>query len=181
VSNKQPTRIYFGFFYGATQPICDRRIYPILKPDEMKKIVLLLLVAFVLNSCDAGDDSQPQVHYELLPISRCNMPYSFTSGQTYEFTMIYKMPTTCHSYKGIYFEGEGTTKTVAIQSVVYERSDCQVIDYSSNAQPAPEPEISNYEFKATAPVGSVYTFKIWTGKDEQGEDTYYDVTIPVQD
>jgi len=146
----------------------------------MKKIALLLLAAFALNSCST-DDSQPEVHYELIPITRCQMPYRMTSGETYELRMIYRMPTTCHSYKGIYFEGEGDTKTVAIQTVVYQRSDCQTIDYTSSAQPVPEPQISNYEFKATAPPGSVYTFKIWTGKNEQGEDTYYDVTVPVED
>ena len=146
----------------------------------MKKVALLLLAVFVLNACSTDDDKQLEVHYELLPISRCNMPYTFTSGETYEFTMIYKMPTTCHTYKGIYFEGDGTTKTVAIQSLVYERPDCQTIDYSSDSQPAPEVAITNYNFKATAPPGSVYTFKIWTGKDEQGEDTYYDVTVPVE-
>jgi hypothetical protein len=156
------------------------RIYRVLKPNEMKKIALLMLMTFALNSCSSDDDSPPEVHYELIPISRCQMPYKMTSGETYEFEMIYRMPTTCHGYKGIYFEGEGTTKTVAIQTVVYQRNDCQVIDYSSNMQPAPEPQVSNYEFKATAPPGSVYTFKIWTGKDDQGEDTYYNVTVPVE-
>ena len=146
----------------------------------MNKIALLLLAVFVLNACSADDDKQLEVHYELLPISRCSMPNAFTSGETYEFTMIYKMPTTCHTYKGIYLEGEGTTKTVAIQSLVYERPDCETIDYSSVSQPASEAEITNYNFKATAPPGSIYTFKIWTGKGEQGEDTYYEVTVPVE-
>ncbi len=146
----------------------------------MKKIPLLLLAFFALISCNADDSSQPEVHYEVIPISRCNMPYAMTSGETYEFEMIYRMPTTCHIYKGIFFEGSGTDKTVAIQTMVFQRPDCQVIDYSANnAQPTPEPQVSNYQFKATAPPGSVYTFKIWSGKDDEGEDTFYNVTVPV--
>ncbi len=146
----------------------------------MKKIPLLLLAVFVLISCSPDNDSQPEVHYEVIPIARCHMPYSMTSGETYDFEMVYKMPTTCHAYKGIFFEGSGTTKTVAIQTVVYQRPDCKVIDYgAANAQPAPEPQVTSYQFKATAPPGSVYTFKIWTGKDTDGQDSYYDVIVPV--
>lgn len=147
----------------------------------MKKITFLLLAVFVLGSCSSDEPSQPEVHYELIPISRCYMPYAMTSGETYEFQMIYKKPTTCHAYKGIYFEGSGTTRTVAIQTVVHQRTDCQVIDYgATNAQPSTQPQVSNYQFKATAPPGSVYTFKIWTGKDTDGQDSYYNVTVPVQ-
>lgn len=145
----------------------------------MKKIVLLLLLAFTANSCSPDDSSNDvQVYYELIPIQRCEMPYRFNSGETYDFTMHFKMPTTCHYYKGIYFEGSGTTKTIAIQSVVFEKPDCVAYDDDpSNVQPENN-VTAKYKFTAGAP-GTVYTFKIWSGKDEQGADTYYDVTIPV--
>ena len=152
---------------------------PNIKMHTMKKITLLLLAAFALISCSSDSDSQPEVHYEVIPITRCNMPYMMTSGETYEFEMIYRMPTTCHTYKGIFFEGDGNVKKVAIQTVVYQRPDCQPIDYTTNIQPAPEPQVSNYQFKAAAPPGTVYTFKIWTGKNQDGEDTFYDVNVPV--
>ncbi|HMI08300.1 MAG TPA: hypothetical protein VK528_12180 [Flavobacterium sp.] len=141
----------------------------------MKKILLLLFLGLVLNSCST-DSTEPEVYYELLPISRCEMPYRFTAGETYELNMIFKMPTTCHVYKGIYFEGDGNTKTVAIQSVVYERNDCQSIDY--NAATAPNLTSEKFNFTAEGP-GTTYTFKIWTGKNEQGEDLYYDINVPV--
>lgn len=143
----------------------------------MKKIVLLLILAFIANSCSPEDSDNVQVYYELVPIQRCDMPYRFSSGETYDFTMHFKMPTSCHYYKGIYFEGNGNTKTIAIQSVVFEKTDCVAYDSSNNAQPNNN-VTAKYKFTAGAP-GTVYTFKIWTGKDEQGEDTYYDVTIPV--
>ena len=144
----------------------------------MKKIALLLLLTFVVNSCST-DDGEPEVYYELLPIQRCEMPYRMTSGETYEFKMTFRMPTTCHFYKGVYFEGEGNEKIVAIQSGVYQRNDCQVIDYSSSVSPEYEPVTKEYNFTAGGP-GTVYTFKMWSGKNEQGEDTYYEVIVPVQ-
>lgn len=144
----------------------------------MKKIALLLLLTFVASSCSTDSD-EPEVYYELLPIQRCEMPYRMTSGETYEFKMIFQMPTTCHFYKGIYFEGDGDEKIVAIQSGVYQRNDCQIIDYGTTAQPQNQPVSREYTFTAGAP-GTVYHFKMWTGKNEQGEDTYYEVQVPVE-
>lgn len=145
----------------------------------MKKILLLLLMAFAVNSCSSDEDG-PEVYYELIPIYRCEMPYRFTAGETYDLNMIFKMPTTCHAYKGIYIEGEGNVKTIAIQSIVYKRNDCQPINYdSTNAQqPTGEPTSEKFKFTASGP-GTTYIFKLWTGKNEQGEDTYYEVEVPV--
>lgn len=144
----------------------------------MKKIALLLLLTFVVNSC-SKDSDEPEVYYELLPIERCEMPYRMTSGETYEFRMTFRMPSTCHFYKGVYFEGNGEEKIVAIQSAVYQRDDCQEIDYSTNVQPQNQPVTKQYEFTAGAP-GTLYHFKMWSGKNQQGEDTYYEVQVPVE-
>lgn len=142
----------------------------------MKKLLLLLLVVFALNGCSTDTDNQPKVYYELVPIDRCQMPYRFTSGETYELDMLFRMPTTCHTYKGIYFEGDGNVKTVAIQSTVFERNDCEAIVTTSGN--APTLTSAKYNFTAGAP-GTMYTFKIWTGKNEQGENTFYEVEVPV--
>ncbi|MFT3794581.1 hypothetical protein [Flavobacterium sp.] len=142
----------------------------------MKKLLLLLLVVFALNGCSTDGDNQPKVYYELVPIDRCQMPYRMSSGETYELDMFFNMPTTCHAYKGIYFEGEGNVKTVAIQATVFERNDCTVIPTSNNGSPSFT--TAKYNFTAGAP-GTMYTFKIWTGKNEQGENTFYEVEVPV--
>lgn len=147
--------------------------------NAMKKLVLLLFAVFALQGCSTDDNDQPLVYYELLPIDRCRMPYYFHSGESYEFTMTYRLPTTCHNYKGIYFEKKGDVYEAAIQSLVYARNDCQTIDYNSSAQPAPQASEAVVQFTANAPAGTTYTFRMWTGKDDQGQDTYYDVDVPV--
>lgn len=136
-----------------------------------------MLLVFVANACSTDSD-EPEAYYELLPIQRCEMPYRMTSGETYELKMIFKMPTTCHFYKGVYFEEDGNDRIVAIQAGVIKKNDCQEIDYSTNVQPQNQPVATRYNFTAGAP-GTVYNFKIWSGKNEQGEDTYYDVQVPV--
>ena len=137
---------------------------------------MLFLIVLAATSCSTDGD-QPEVQYELVPIITCEMPYYFTAGETYELRMIFKMPTTCHTYKGIYFEGEGNTKTLAIQTVVAQRNDCQPIEQIGTA--SPETESAKYNFTPSGP-GSTYIFKIWTGKNEQGENTYYEVEVPVE-
>jgi len=146
----------------------------------MKKLLLLLFLAFALNSCDTGDsDADATVHYELLPIQYCEMPYRFTAGATYEFEMLYKLPSSCHSYVGIYFEGEGSTKIIAIQTRVSEKNNCQPVTYTTDVGPGPDLESAKFNFIA-GESGTVYTFKMWTGKDENGQNTYYDYVVQVR-
>lgn len=140
----------------------------------MKKIILLFIVAFALNSCSKEDESS-HVKYELVPIQYCQMPYKFTYGATYEFKMFYKQPSSCHFYKGLYFEKDGNTRIVAIQSGVIESNNC--VSYDNNNSSVPT-DSTKYNFKVTA--HDTYTFKFWTGKNEQGENTYYEVEVPVE-
>jgi len=142
----------------------------------MKRTILILLTFFALISCSKDEGTSTEVFYQLVPIQRCQMPYRFTAGQTYEFEMTYRQPTSCHFYKGIYFEKlPGNVRIVAIQCAVLKSSSC--VTYPVNASTPQQPESATYNF--TAEAGSPYTFKIWTGKDAQGEDTYYDVVVPV--
>lgn len=141
----------------------------------MKKLILLFIVAFALNSCTTEDNS-PAVAYQLLPIQSCEMPYSFAYGATYEFQMFFKKPSSCHFYKGLYFEKQGNTRIVAIQSVLVESNSCIAYD-----NPNTEEGTASAKCSFTVTGHEPYTFKFWTGKNELGENTYYEVEIPVED
>jgi hypothetical protein len=142
----------------------------------MKKIFLLLIVAFALNSCSMPEESSPTVFYQLVPIKSCRMPYRFYVGETYELEMFYRQPTSCHFYKGIYFEKEGNTRIVAIQCGVVESSNC--VTYPDGSTATEEQKSAKCSFTPTG--NQPYIFRFWTGKNEQGEDTYYDVEVPVE-
>lgn len=143
----------------------------------MKKIILLLILSFILNSCSM-EDSSPEVSYELLPIKSCSMPYFFISGQTYELEMFYVQPSSCHIYKGIYFEKEGNTRIVAIQASVIASSSCVTNPADSTGTNSEIEQSVKFNFTATG--NEAYLFKFWTGKNQQGEDTYYEVEVPVE-
>jgi len=124
------------------------------------------------------EDRNPKVSYELMPIKSCRMPYFFVSGETYELEMFYIEPSTCHIYKGIYFEKQGNTRTVAIQATVIESSSCVTNPVDSTGTNSEFEKSVKFNFTATG--NEAYFFKFWTGKNQQGEDTYYEVEVPVE-
>ena len=99
----------------------------------MKKITLLILTAFVINSWST-EENTPQVYYELLPIESCEVPNSFVSVQTYEMKLLHVIPTSCHFYKGIYFEKLANTRVIAVQSGVVVENTCTILNPGQELQ-----------------------------------------------
>jgi len=133
----------------------------------MKKIALIFVTLLILNSCTVEDNST-KYHYEILPIVSYTVPESFVLGQTYPIKMKYKKPTNCHQFHGFYYEKNLNIRTVAIETVVSENSNC-VADTSSV-------EVS-FNFYVTS--NGSYIFKFYKGLDEAGNDLFHEVEIPV--
>lgn len=138
----------------------------------MKKIALLFLLTISLVSCSLDDDHGPNYYYEVLPIDSFTVPDTFNFGSTYQIKLFFKYPTTCHSYGGIYFDRYLNERTFAIQSLVingncvpYEESENEIWDVNVNFQ------VLNTE---------TYLFKFYKGKDEEGNNIFEEVEIPVR-
>ncbi|MCD8529733.1 MAG: hypothetical protein LRY25_03460 [Flavobacterium sp.] len=97
------------------------------------------------------------------------MPSEFTLGLSYQITMRYYRPTNCHSPYGIYYEKDLNIRTCAIKNLVEERSNCAEVDDVLVEE--------TFNFKVTN-TGN-YVFKFWTGKDDEGNDTFMIYDIPV--
>ncbi|UOX35126.1 hypothetical protein LXD69_06330 [Flavobacterium sediminilitoris] len=136
----------------------------------MKRIFFLLSLFLILNSCSV--DEGERYHLDFLPIEEVDMPDSFQRGEIYNIKVKYKRPTTCYAYNGIYFDRELNTRTFAIQAVVYEKNDCQNIV---------DPILLEAAFNFEVLNSGSYIFKFWQGKDDGGEDVFYEVEIPVTD
>jgi len=135
----------------------------------MKKIVFLLLIAISLTSCSLEDDSPNNFYYEILPVESVELPEEFVLGQTYEITVTYLRPTTCHVYNNIYYEAELNQRTVAVVTTVYQNNDClPLID-----------QVAEVTFNFMVNSNGTYVFKFWQGEDENGNDLYYVVEVPV--
>lgn len=141
----------------------------------MKNIFALVSLAVFCLSCSLDDNDYPNYHITTIAITNVDVPEAFSQGKTYEMTVYYDRLSTCHYPKGIYYLTEpNNTRIIAAQNIVYHRDDCIAeIDAEDLVQ-----EIS-FDFWVTQPVGSVYTFKFYQGIDDNGEDLYLIVEIPV--
>lgn len=138
----------------------------------MKRILFLVSLVFLLNSCSVDDDSIAY-YYEILPVDSYEMPETFVFGETYPIKVYYKRPTTCHGFDGFYFKPELNTRTIGIQSIVVGQSDCVSIDESTPAQYA--------TLNFSVAYHETYLFRFYKGQDENGEDIFEEVEVPVID
>jgi len=136
----------------------------------MKKIVSLIALFFIFNSCDTGNDA-PNYLFEILPIESVDIPAEFTLGNTYHITMHYKLPTTCHYFNTIYYNKNLNVRTVAIESAVAQRNDCT--DYTAEQGNAE----ASFDFLVTS--NGSYIFKFYQGQDANGNDLFLQYEVPV--
>jgi hypothetical protein len=134
----------------------------------MKKIVLFLIAVISLISCNVEDDG-PIYNYEILPIASYVLPANFTVGKTYEIKMKYQKPSSCHIYKGIYYEKDLNTRKIAVQVAIEKDQQCT----------KEVPPISETTIKFVADNNGSYIFKFYKGKDATGKEIFEDVEVPV--
>lgn len=128
----------------------------------MKKFFLILSVLFALSSCDLDDE--PKSEYVLIPVESIEMPISgFNINEVNYIKVRYRRPTSCHLYDTFYVEKDGYTRTVAIRAVKLNGANCE----DATEEGPFEVELA---FKPTEI--ETYTFKFWTGTNDQGVDEY---------
>lgn len=141
---------------------------PFIKSKFMKRLFLLLTVAFTVFSCSLDDDNSPQYFTEFLPIDSVEIPDEFQLGEIYEIKLNYMRPNNCYRFYDFYFASEDNQRTVAIRDTFYEDANC-------SEEPV-EAEVSfNFEVRYTG----TYVFRFWQGQDDSGTDNYYIVEVPV--
>lgn len=139
----------------------------------MKKFALLALV-FILtfSSCSLDDNPAENFYLEVLPIESVEMPEYFVHGETYEILVTYTKPNSCYSFNDFIYEIDGHERTVAIVNTVY-------LTNVTECDGEPEPITVNFDF--TVNGNETYLFKFYQGEDDNGEDQYYLVEVPVMD
>lgn len=135
----------------------------------MKKLILLFVLVLSLASCSLGDDSNNDFYYEILPIESVDIPTEFVLGETYEIHISYLRPSGCYLFNEFYYVSELNQRTVAVINTVYPNRDCQQF----------EDEIVEVSFNFMVNNNGTYVFRFWQGEDENGNDTYYIVEVPV--
>ena len=138
----------------------------------MKKLKLISSLFFImlLMSCNPESD-EIKYNLEFLAIESVDLPDTLVLGQTHEIRVTYKKPTSCHVFNAFYYEKNLNIRTIAVNSIVTQRDDCVALDN--------EIEEASINFYVTN--NGSYIFKFWQGKDENGEDLFLEIEVPVED
>ncbi len=132
----------------------------------VKKILIITIVIFTLFSCSLDDDSSFRI--STLPIKEAIVPDSFEFGQFYDITVYYDLPDGCHSFYNLFYQHDGASRIVAINSLVDTESACTLAIIEKE-----------YTFSVEATQEEDYTFKFWKGTDNNGDDIFVEVIVPV--
>lgn len=135
----------------------------------MKRLFLLCVLALSFASCSVERDDSADFYYEILPIESVDLPDEFTLGETYEIHLKYLRPSTCYAFNDFYYTSELNQRTVAIINTVYPNAVCEPLDNQL--------EDVTFNFKVTN--SGTYVFRFYQGEDENGNDTYFIVEVPV--
>ncbi|NKI26795.1 hypothetical protein HCG49_09495 [Arenibacter sp. 6A1] len=137
----------------------------------MKKMLFLMFTAIaLLSSCDTDNDIN--FHYEALEIKSVEMPESFNRGDIYTIKVTYLRPDNCTYFEGfdVVREEVTTRNIVAVAAVFDNEEECVALNTE---------QVATFKFEVL--YQDPYLFRYRTGKDENGEPTYLEITVPVND
>jgi ABC-type dipeptide/oligopeptide/nickel transport system permease subunit len=132
----------------------------------VKKILILTVVIFSMFSCSVDDNNNFEI--ETLPVKTAEVPDAFVFGNTYTLTITYDLPSNCHTFFELFYQHEGSSRIVAVNSLVNTNLACN-----------DEVTEIEYSFEVRAIQVEDYTFKFWKGKDNSGNDIFEEVVVPV--
>lgn len=133
----------------------------------MKKFIILFLSVIFITACSTNDD-MPNYHFESVGITEVDAPAEFIYGNTYEITLTYELPNECHNLYDIDYIYQDTSRIVTAITIVNDDATC--IEEPTTQQQTINVHVGQLE---------TYTFKFWQGQNEQGEDQYLIIDIPV--
>lgn len=142
----------------------------------MKRVFVSFLVIFFtlfgISSCSINDDSDENFYFESIEVISAEFPDTFKHGDIYRIRVNFERPTNCHFFEGFDFKSTGETeRTIVGIASAFSGDDCQDLADAT---------IENF-FDFEVLYSDTYTFKLWAGKDDDGENEYLIIEVPVED
>ncbi|MBQ4822088.1 hypothetical protein J8M14_18580 [Aquimarina sp. MMG016] len=134
------------------------------------KIILALLITICFSGCSLDDDSDINFTYQLVPVESVDIPDQFTRGETVKITTSYFRPSTCHSFSGYEYDRLGNERTVAVVNVVVETGSCEDLGQT---------ELVEASLNFFVGSEDSYVFRFWQGRNDQGENQFLTIEVPV--
>lgn len=131
-------------------------------------LLKLLLPLILLSACDIGED-EVSYHFVSLTTVSVDMPEEFRLNETYEIGVTVLEPNGCTEFAGFDILPEDTTirRVVAIGT---EQDDVPCTEVLSEVA-------TSFDFICL--YSGTYTFRFWTGKNEDGVDQFMEFEVPV--
>lgn len=136
----------------------------------MKKVVKILCAFLLIGlmSCELEDDS---VNFTFVPlqITEVELPDAFELNQTHQISVTFLRPNSCVFFEGFDVQKLDTTvrNVVAIGSEIEEQPCAEVVEEVTTS------------FNFLCLYSETYTFKFWTGENEDGSQEYLEFQVPV--
>jgi len=131
-------------------------------------IFTIVAVFFLFSSCSLDDGTN--FHFLPLQIVSAELPDSFNLNETYQIRVQYAQPNACTGFAGLeVVDIDTTVRNVAV--VGTERTDQEVCAQLVTIRTATFNFIVNYS--------QTYTFRFLQGENENGEQMYLEVEVPV--
>lgn len=140
----------------------------------MKKIFVLFVVFALVfvSSCTLDDDKHANFHFEAIEVVEADFPETFEYGNIYRIKVKFNRPTDCYLFEGFDFDRTAETERVVVGiASVIESDSCEEL---------PDSTIESY-FDFEVRYTGTYTFKLWTGLNEDEENTYLIIEVPVEE
>ena len=153
----------------------------------MKKLLFLFVTVLTLASCDTDDDYYSGYTYEYLPTEAATVPEDMMVSETYEISITYIQPTSCHAFNSLFYykstenieDEDGVedpvqteVRTIAVINSVAEGSDTDCEEINEEVETS---------FTFVPEVAGTYLFKFWVGSDEDGEDIFLEIEREIVD
>jgi hypothetical protein len=135
----------------------------------MKRIFLIVLISFSVISCSLEDDGDSAIVLEVVPIESVDMPEVFEFGQVYQIDVTYIRPNGCYQFYDYFYDINDNERTIAVINRVYDDSSC-----------SPDEDSVTVSFNFTVTSTETYVFRFYAGQNEDEEDEYHIIEVPVE-
>ena len=137
----------------------------------MKKILalLILFVSVVWVGCDDDDDYDHEYHLEYIGAVSAEVPDEFIYGRTYRIKITIELPNSCYYFYNQYdYFYEGTSRLIYPIAHVDDGVPC-----------TPNIRETTFSIPVQALQYEPYIFKFYQGEDEEGQDIFLTMEVPV--
>lgn len=136
----------------------------------MKQFLSLFLIGFLIFGCSIDDDSNyHEYHLEYVNVVSADLPDEFVQGNTYRIDVTIELPNSCYYYYNQYdYFYEGNSRLIYPIAHVDDGVPCTL-----NIRE------TTFSIPVQALQSEPYIFKFYQGEDDEGQDVFLTIEVPV--